>query len=200
MTYVDIDGDPGTFSSSSATVTLPPGATVKYAVLTWGAVTVAGSGGSAPRNLASRDVVKLKVPGSSDYETVQAGLLDSINAIYQGVADVTDAVRQAGTGTYTVADVQAGTGNDRYAAWSLTVLYEDRTQPRRHLSILTGFQNSASNLGRVTVPVSEVVTPDQGPFVTRVGVMAYEGTGVSRTASPSMRPHWGTRAIRPLTP
>ena len=43
---------------------------------------------------------------------------------------MTELVRTAGVGTYTVANVQSGTGEDRYAAWELIVVYRDRPSRR----------------------------------------------------------------------
>ena len=43
-------------------------------------------------------------------------------------------VQAAGAGTYAVGNVQAGTGGDRYAGWTLVVAYEDPSQPPRNLT------------------------------------------------------------------
>lgn len=67
MTRIDQDSDPETsLDSSAATLSLPPGATVLWAGLYYGAVTTAGVGGrSADASL--RSSVKLKAPGSAAY-------------------------------------------------------------------------------------------------------------------------------------
>ena len=39
----------------------------------------------------------------------------------------------------------AGTGNDRYAGWSLIVVYRDPTQPLRNLTVFDGFSDIAVN-------------------------------------------------------
>ena len=44
-----------------------------------------------------------------------------------------------------MADVQAGTGADRHAGWSLVVAYQDVTQPARNLTIFDGFGQVALN-------------------------------------------------------
>ena len=54
----------------------------------------------------------------------------------------------AGAGTYSVANVQAGTGGDRYAGWTLVVAYEDLTQPPRNLTVDDGFITVSSGASR----------------------------------------------------
>ena len=49
-------------------------------------------------------------------------------------ADVTALVTAGGSGRYQVANVQSGTGLDRYAGWSLVVVYRDLALPLRNLS------------------------------------------------------------------
>src|SRR6186713_2100949 len=46
MAWVDADSDADTFNSSTATLSLPAGASVTFAGLYWGADTVAGAGGA----------------------------------------------------------------------------------------------------------------------------------------------------------
>ena len=63
MTWIDVDGDPATFDSSSATLTLPPGARVLFAGLYYGGRLTAGSGGSPPPNPGARNTVLLQGSG-----------------------------------------------------------------------------------------------------------------------------------------
>ena len=101
-----------------------------FAGLYWGGDTSAGAaGGAAAPAAASRGSVLMAPPGGG-YATVTASTLDGSTAAptrYQGFADVTAAVQAGGAGTYTVANVQAGTGQDRYAGWGLVVAYHDPT-------------------------------------------------------------------------
>ena len=46
MEYIDVDNDPNTFNSSSATIALPLNATVLWAGLYWGGRTAQGVGGA----------------------------------------------------------------------------------------------------------------------------------------------------------
>jgi uncharacterized repeat protein (TIGR01451 family) len=177
VTYVDVDGDPSTFDSSSATLALPAGARVLFAGLYWGARSRAGIGGVAAPDAAQRATVRLRTPGSAASTAVTASQLDTAGDIYQGFADVTDTVSAAGAGAYTVADVQAGTGrNDaQLAGWSLVVAYGDATQPPRNLSVFDGLQNVASNATTASVALSGFRAPAAGTVRSRVGIVAYEG-------------------------
>jgi uncharacterized repeat protein (TIGR01451 family) len=175
MQYVDVDGDPATFNSSRSTVSLPAGSQVLFAGLYWGARTAAGSGGAAARNAAARNLVKFKAPGASAYTQLTADQLDDgTGGIYQGFADVTDQVRAAGNGQYTVADVQASTGADTLAGWSLVIAYRDTSQPARNLSVFDGIKSISSGASG-TISVSGFTTPPAGQVRTRVGFVTYEG-------------------------
>ncbi len=182
MGYVDTDSDTNTFDSSDATVTIPAGATVLYAGLSWSGTSGAGSlagysalTGVAAPNASIRNQVKFKVPGGTSYTGLTStAAVDSTGSGYQGFKDVTSAVAAAGSGVYTVADVQAGTGGNDYAGWALAVAYRDPTQPIRNLVIYTGFTNVA-NGASTSIPISGFTTPLTGPVVTRMGAVVYEG-------------------------
>ncbi len=200
MQYVNtapgtVPGIGASFDSSSATLSLPSTATVLFAGLYWGADTSAGgnvSAGPAPAtapNAAIRNEVGLQVPGGSGYSTITASQVDNSPAPaqtrYGAFADVTAQVKAAGAGTYSVADVQAGTGGDRYAGWTLVVAYRDPTQPPRNLTVDDGFITVSSGSPPVTIPVGGFRTPPTGPVRTTLGFVAYEGdeglTGDSAT-------------------
>lgn len=132
-----------------------------------------------------------KVPGGA-YATVTAASAD-VSALtfgghdaYQGFADVTSRVRATGAGTYTVANVQAGTGQDRYASWSLVVAYRDPAGKGRNLTVFDGLAAVGSGNNQ-TVNVSGFRTPSTGAVNATVGVVNYESdlgiTGDSATLS-----------------
>ena len=180
MGYVDVDADAATFDSSRAALHLPSGATVLYAALYWGANTAAAPGGAAARDPAARGRVLLATPGSAGYRPVTAATVDrgaatSQKDAYQGFADVTSLVRAAGAGDYTVADVQSGTGEDRYAGWALVVAYRDRTAPARNLTLFDGFISINSGDAPREVVVEGFKAPRSGPVHASLGEVAYEG-------------------------
>lgn len=178
MTYIDIDGDAATFNSSNARLKLPTGATVLFAGLYWGGDTakgVTGGSGSTAPNPTARNQVKLKVPRARSYKKLNGTLIGVRNTDYQAFIDVTEIVKKAGNGTYTVADVQAGTGADRYAGWSLVVAYADASLKAHNLTVFDGYANVTSGTNNVIIPVSGFITPLNGSVHTDVGVVAYEG-------------------------
>lgn len=181
MTRVDVDADASTFSSSTATLSLPPGATVRFAGLYYGSRTSAGAGGAGAPNPPARGAVRLRAPGAPGYTTITAAVADSaaVAGAYVAFADVTAAVAAAGPGQYTVADVQSGTGVDRFAGWALVVVYRDPAQPPRNLTVFDGLASIESSDPPLSIPVGGFVTPLTGAVRSTVGVVAYEGDRAS---------------------
>ncbi len=164
MVYVDTDGDASTFSSSSATLTLPAGATVSWAGLYWGGDT----------NNALRTQVRFGTPAAG-YALLTATQLDASGNDYQGFVDVTARVQAGGNGAYRVADVRStNNSSNRHAGWSLIVLYQDATQPIRNLVVLDGYASVAPGAS-VSFGVGGFVTPPAGVVRTRLGAVTYEG-------------------------
>jgi uncharacterized repeat protein (TIGR01451 family) len=199
MQYVDVDGNAATFDSSSANLSIPAGATVLFAGLYWGAALDQGETlprqcdpgqprtGLAAGNAPAAGSAWLQGPGTGGYVPVNASVFDTYTedlgcpqagvderTRYQGFADVTSLVQHGGGGTYTVGNVQAGTGADRHAGWSLVVAYQDLTQPARNLTIFDGFGQVALN-AHVPILVSGFKTPLTGVVNTQIGFVAYEG-------------------------
>ena len=199
MGYVDVDNDASTFDSSSASLSIPAGATVLFAGLYWGAALDQGETlplqcdasqprtGHAATTPSAAASALLQGPGGG-YVPVSASVFDTYTedlacgppgtvderTRYQGFADVTSLVKARGGGTYTVANIQAGTGADRHAGWSLVVAYQDSSQPARNLTIFDGFGQVALG-ANVPLTVSGFKTPLTGPVNTQIGIIAYEG-------------------------
>ncbi len=198
MDYVDVDGVAATVNSSSANLAVPAGATVLFAGLYWGAAFDQGETlplqcddtqrtGHAAANPAAAASAWLKPPGGS-YVPVNATTFDTYTedlgcgnpgaaderTRYQAFADVTSLVQAGGGGSYTIGNVQAGTGADRHAGWSLVVAYQDVTQPARNLTVFDGFAQVA-NGATTTIPVSGFRTPIDGDVNTQLGFVSYEG-------------------------
>ena len=110
MTYVDVDGQPGTFNSSSADLSMPADAFVLWAGCTGPVIPPRRRAGAAAPNPALRNTASLRVPGATAYAPITAQTLDTNGTRYSGFAEVTNQVRAAGVGAYTVANVQSGTG------------------------------------------------------------------------------------------
>jgi uncharacterized repeat protein (TIGR01451 family)/fimbrial isopeptide formation D2 family protein len=178
-TFVDADGDPSTFNSSSSTLTIPAGATVVFAGLYWGADNDT-TGLKTDDNVSFDGQVALKVPGAVGYQTlVDTSPVDSITSgtlegFYQGFANVTSEVNAAGSGTYWVGNVQASEGPTAFAGWSLVVVYTDPGDPERNLTVFDGYQGVEAD-SSVTIPVAGFQTPTSGPVSTQLGFVAWEG-------------------------
>jgi uncharacterized repeat protein (TIGR01451 family) len=178
-----------TLDSSSARLNVPAGARVLFAGLYYGARTNAGTGGKAAPDASAAGVsrVELKPPGASGFDRLTAAVDQSseVTGAYGAFADVTGQVQRAGSGVYTVANVQAATGEDRYAGWALVVAYEAAGEPPRNLTVFDGLQSVTQSKPAVTIPVSGFQTPLSGPVRTKLGFVAYEGdrglTGDSAT-------------------
>ncbi len=181
MANVDVDSDATTFNSSSADLNIPAGATVTFAGLYWGGDTSAGAGGAAAPAPAFANSVLLKEPGAASYTPV-TGALDMSTTWptrFQGFADVTASVAAAGPGSYTVANLQAGTGNDRYGGWTLVVAYHESGEPVRDLSVYDGLATVASGTTS-TVTLDSIETPSSGTVHGTLGVVSWEGeSGIS---------------------
>ncbi|HEV2764918.1 MAG TPA: hypothetical protein VGV38_18190, partial [Pyrinomonadaceae bacterium] len=204
MRFVDVDADGTTFNSSSATLTLPANSTVLWAGLYWGADTTVGGGGGGPSaapNPALNNQVRFSTPASG-YQTITASQLDTsayFGSDYQAFADVTTRVRSGGSGNYTVANVQSGTGEDRQAGWALVVVYHNAALPSRNLTVFDGYATVNTTNPVVTINVSGFVTPTSGTVNTHVGVVAYEGDRGSTGDQIQLNSTTLTDALNPST-
>ncbi|GAB2504298.1 Ig-like domain-containing protein [Lysobacter humi (ex Lee et al. 2017)] len=181
MVHIDVDSDGTTFNSSRANFTLPAGATVLRAFLYWGADTSAGTAGTvltpAP-DAAARNTVQFATPVAGYTPITAATLTDSTvqTTRYTAVADVTAQVAAGGTGNYTVANVQAGNGQDRYGGWSLVVIVSDPAAPLRSVTLFDGAVTiNTTAPTSITTTVTGFRTPATGLVGARVGLVAFEG-------------------------
>ncbi|MET0736084.1 MAG: hypothetical protein ABWY55_10650 [Microbacterium sp.] len=175
MTHLDADANPSTFNSSSSEVIAPPDGEVLWAGLYWGARLSRATGGVA--GVGNRRVMSLQVPGAAGYAPITSQATFGPTAgdqAYQEFADVTALVRSAGPGTYWGANVVAGTGEDRYAGWSLVVVFRAPGLPLRSLTVFDGFADVGNDQPQL-VALSGFRTPVSGPVETQLGMVAYEG-------------------------
>ncbi len=179
MHFVDDDGPANTtFNSSSATLTVPDGGAVLFAALVWGGRNGKTATSHANRSLAGN--VRLFTPDAVDHPVTATTLNDNFVATgnadvaYSGYADVTNIVKQAGTGKYTVADVQSKEGTNQYAGWALVVAVSNPAAPMRNLTIFSGF-GEVTNSGSAKIDVSGFMTPPTGAVNTTLGAVTFEG-------------------------
>lgn len=203
MKYVDIDGDPSTLNSSSATLVYPTGSegpgyetidpactNVVYAGLYWmGRAHNNVSSSPNEFNVGSKHLDKLKVRfkhsgDSYRYVTAQNSNIyfptNSQDFIYTGYADVTEYVRQKGAGEYFVADIALNQGEGGsagyFGGWGLIVVYENSKMKWRDITIFDGYAYiyGPSKKG-YELPVSGFRTAKDGHIDMRLGIIAGEG-------------------------
>jgi gliding motility-associated-like protein len=185
MNYVNVDGGPGIFNSSSASLTLPDASCSKivYVGLYWSAVTR----GSDPI-----DKVKFKMPGGSYINIDGTVIYDAKNSVvgssypYACYADVTDyftkAPRPNPEGSYSVANVSTAEGSNKgpgtntglSAGWSIFFVYENATLPEKAITSFDGFSaiDAKTNLD---IKVSGFTTIPEGRVKAKFAFSAIEG-------------------------
>ena len=178
MRFVDTDLIGTTFNSSSAELTVPTDGTVLFAALVWGGRTAGTS--ATTDNAALRGNAFFTAPGTSGVPVVATQVdvasPDGSGTGYQSYLDVTEIVSAAGSGYYTLANVQSASGGtNQYAGWSLVVAVGNPSAPARNLTIFTGFGSVANGDPLPTFTVSGFLTPPNGPVNTTLGAVAYEG-------------------------
>ncbi|WP_067486231.1 sigma-70 family RNA polymerase sigma factor [Actinomadura hibisca] len=166
MAPIDRDDDPETKSSSAALLDLPPGAKVLWAGLYW-----SGVGKDA-------GTIRLRGPKATAYSTIRPtetrndrmpGFL-----AYQGFADVTAQVREAGGGTWWGADAPTRAGVGDYAGWSLVVVVEDAAAPYQQAMVLDGVRAVGPHTAAkdFSVQVNGLLASARP---ARIGLVSWEG-------------------------
>jgi uncharacterized repeat protein (TIGR01451 family) len=195
-TYVDIDGDSSTVNSSSATFVMPNNSTVLWAGLYWSGYSGANNNGVSNDPRAK---VKLKTPGSTAYQTVNAQgctvatpaqcwfatNANNVNSqyAYQGFADVTTLVAGSGGGTFVVADIVADiAGSNRYGGWSMVIAYRNPNLQPRNIAVFDGFL-AINNTTAQNITLNGFLTPPSGAVDTKLGVVGWEGDKPYKTDS-----------------
>jgi gliding motility-associated-like protein len=209
MIYVDIDGDPSTFNSSSADLEFPDPDCyeIVHASLYWAAVV---SDDPVVNQVRFKGPTGgyVDITGEIIYRDQTTPLNDAYP--YACVADVTTMLQSYGTdaeGTYTVGNISTreGVGNQQNnrngnsAGWSLLVVYEDLTLPSKSITSFDGFSAIFRNIPDVdiivdgfrTVPAPQPVRANLA-FATLEGdvsitgdQMALNGTNLSTTDRPA---------------
>ena len=169
-----------TQARTSATLTLPPNATIKYARLYWAGLKV----GAAPDTNATLDwlggpqqVIDADITWVEPYKL--AAHPDWY--YYQASGDATDFVATWGAGDFRVSDVEAldlvGKDVDRaFSAWTLVVFYENPGDDLRNLALFDSFtplDPAIPGEGSASVTLNGFLVPPG--FNARMSAFAYEG-------------------------
>ncbi|MEU8759818.1 DUF3344 domain-containing protein [Streptomyces sp. NPDC048659] len=178
MGYVDVDDDANTYNSSSAELRVPDGARVTWARLYWGGNLRVGE--QKPPKDNGR--VLIAEPGG-DYKALLADTTtghrtgDGADA-FQASADVTELVRSAQSGLWTVAQVNVAMGRSAvggWGGWTLVAAYEKADEPLRRLAVWDGFETLGPKNRELGIPVG--LGKDRIPEGAdgSLGLVAYDG-------------------------
>ncbi|NCU92404.1 MAG: hypothetical protein EBV44_10760, partial [Synechococcaceae bacterium WB7_1B_046] len=177
MQYVDIDGDPSTFMSSSDSLNLPQCSQITWAGLYWSASNTNGSN-STPTGWANRTLCKFKVNNGAYQALTADNIINSSTGYlsYFCFKNVTSIVQAAGIkARFTLADMICWTGGQNFAGgWTLVVVYKNTNMVDRNLTVFDGLA-VVSNGNSTTVPINGFVTPLSGPVNFELGVVTLDG-------------------------
>ncbi len=201
MQYIDVDGDPSTFNSSTTTFSFPnPNCNlIRYAGLYWSA--------TYPRDNTTDPVgtprqhpinqVKLKVPGGAYVDVTADDILYdglsnpalSANAPYAAYADVTALLTPLANpaGDYTVANIAVaqGVGYDlntgtshmpggSAGGWTLVIVYENPTITGKLITTFDGFARVTSS-DQIDINYNGFTTIPVGQVNVDIGAATLEG-------------------------
>lgn len=198
MKYVDIDNIPSTYNSSSANLTIPEDASIKYAALYWAATYPTEKGTKVPKGnryvykqngdpVHDIQEIQLKIPGAA-YIPIRGDLIfDGKQGSVRGVTssrpytcykDITDLIKdnQVVNGTYSVANIAATQGyisGGSSAGWMLYVIYENQEDPLQYITTYNGF--SYINKKGVEINFGNFKAPEKIETKTALTVSALEG-------------------------
>lgn len=189
MGFIDIDNDPTTFNSSSADLDIDSQCNaIKHVGIYW---TAAYADDNRQHDITS---IKIKYPGQKSYSTINGGQIihdyykdsESLFQQYSCYKDITADILKLENplGTYTVANIPATTtavnddetlGNGLAGGWTMVVIYEDDTKPRKRFYVYDGFVNIDSKAKPVAFSFNNFQTIPNGAVHGKIGVIAYEG-------------------------
>ena len=198
MVFVDIDNDPSTFSSSSASLKLPKNhKKIVYAALYWTATYSYEQGyrqesagqflfqGKRAHQRDDIDNIKLKLP-NGDYKNINGTVIFdgdqntafALNSPYVCVADVTRLLKNADSvnGDYTVANVKATKGfvsGGSAAGWLLYVVYETPTKNPKYITTFNGFAHVSD--APLKIKFNNFKPLEKGEIHTKLTFAALEG-------------------------
>jgi large repetitive protein len=188
MEYIDVDGDPSTFCSSSANLTIPVATsgcyTIEYAALYWAGMYKQADINSGRVNRANFDKVKFKLPGAGAYTNITGNIiydsfptdLSANSKGYVSVADVTTLVQGLANanGTYTVADLITGSGSNTSGGWTLYIVYSDPLATAKNITLFEGF-SAIGGTNTLNIPITGFSTIPVGPVRAKLAFSSLEG-------------------------
>lgn len=192
MYYVDVDNDSSTFSSSSATLSIPSGSRecykIVYAGLYWAGIYSQGSIDNRTVNRNNLGSIKIKLPNQAAYTDISGQLIydyypsnsNGSQIPYAYYYDLTSLVQGLANpeGEYTVANIISAQGNINggfSAGWNLFVVYEDPKSSAKYITTFDGFRWIQANSNAVTYNISGFKTIPTGTVKAKLAFAALEG-------------------------
>lgn len=192
MTYIDIDDDPTTFSSSSATYkNNDPDNELVYAGLYWAATYKYATGikkkgvysGEGKRD-SDYTEIKVKIPGQKAYQNISGQIIfDGYknnkyddNSPYVCFHDMTELVKKNPFGDYTVANVKATQGTIEggvSAGWVMYFVYKNKKSPEKYVTLFDGFAYVFNK--PILIKFLNFQTPKTGEINSKIAMSVLEG-------------------------
>lgn len=181
MAYTDVDTDSQTFSSSTATYQGLPTANIVFAGLYW-----SGTLAKKDRDSLKSPITKilLKTPTTPNYIPIEGELLydtlplkqHQVNSPYVCFAEVTETIKNAPSGTYTVANIQSSQGKIEggvAAGWVLYLVYKSQQTNYNYITLYDGFSYVYNK--PVTISFTNFQTIKEGVVTPKLLMAALEG-------------------------
>ncbi|MEV4312376.1 hypothetical protein [Actinocrispum sp. NPDC049592] len=189
MGWADVDTSASTYNSSSAKLTIPAGAHIAYALLSWAGDTGApagipcGRGMPKPPGVPRDQAVSLSVEGkASDVKparyTEDGEISWTDQQFYSASADVTSSFKGlTGPASVMVGNVWTPQGYDCFGGWSLLAVWAfdgpvKAAPARRQVTVYDGHMRVLSGVRRVDARLGAIKAAGGS---SRVGVAGYEG-------------------------
>ena len=199
MVFVDVDDDPNTFNSSSATLTFsnengadPSCTNILFAGLYWSGRSFAGLSADVEKDGVTKTMhkqeIKIKGPGQTEYLQLRSSpndlwypnSMEEQFGMYAGFVEITDYVKASGSGSYTVADLALieGPGGSvgYFGGWGMVVVYENHLMKQRDVVLFNGFAFVAPFLSEdYLLSLEGFSAMEAGAVNLKMGIMAGEG-------------------------
>lgn len=226
MKFVDVLSDGAvTFNSSSSSLNIPTGYTVKWAGLYWQGHIVntaleaaadnskigTGANANAIYNDAKSkaNTVYFKLPSGLDYNLTAQVYYDyptdlqgqtDRRYLYSGFYDVTNYVKAAGNGSYTVGNLRTSEGQINtwggLGGWAMLVVYEDPSGALqlKNISLFHGYRVLNSGQSQ-DINVSGFYTPTAGTINASLAVFVADGDKLGTNSTNERLKMWNTSSV-----
>ncbi len=192
MSYIDIDSDNTTFSSSSATFESKKNVNeIVFAGLYWSATYKYKKGfknngvfTSEGERESNYDQIKIKIPGQNDYQNISGSVIFDgsmhqklkSTAPYVCFYDLTDIVKSNPFGEYTVANIKSTQGfieGGVSAGWVIYFVYKNDMTSKKQVTLYDGFVYIYNKPIDINLP--NFLTPKTGNINAKIIMTALEG-------------------------